>query len=183
MGGYSREPGQAVPIALKDDVSLDDSGYVISLNAGKARKADATDVIYGIALWSTESARHYAFDSKKRVYNDGDEIGDIAIARTGQVRVKLAPASSRSVAIAIGDELAVSADAINNGHAEAGTVDRSIADPSANGFANATPNIAGIKAEMLRRERVVGIAEEAIAADAINSHVLCSLRIHGGVGP
>jgi len=176
MAGYTRTPGQAVPIQLADTVKLETDGLVIARSSGKGvlcrNDTGNEQMPWGIALNSTLSAAHYGYLSEPKVYHAGKDIGEIAVVRNGQVRIALAAASTRNADIEIGDWLAVSTT-----QAQAGKVDRFA-------YATAAANEAAVLAELLKRDRIVGMAEEKVEDDdADKTHILASIIIRGGIGP
>ena len=168
--GYARMPGQSFTRKLKTGVSVQEPCMVMKVNSdGTVEQATNTDQPYAATLNTTRHETKYNLV--------GDESfktgGVIQLTRGGQVRLAVAMNNS---AIAIGDELAVSATADQKGR-----VDKSARDTT-------MTSADDIKAELNRIRRVVAIAEEAVpaggAVDARGAEsVLASLRFEFGVGP
>ena len=168
--GYARMPGQSFTRKLKTGKSVKEPCMVVKVNTdGTVELAGSADLPYACTLNSTRHETKYSMV--------GDETfktgGVIQLTRGGQLRLAVALNNS---AIAIGDELAVSA-----GTDQEGRVDKSVADESWGGASDG-------QAEYIRARRVVGIAEEAVPAGGSSTtrgaeSVLASLRIQFGVGP
>lgn len=165
MAGYTRTPGQAINLELASGVKLEKDGMIIALDAaGKGKLCTNTDTPYGIALNSTMDVQKYNLIGEK-VYKSG---GQIAIVRSGQVKVPYATNSG----VSKGAELIATTDsaAVGNGHCESS--------------AKATITTAAhLVAELKRRKRLIGIADESISSGTIGRPILVSLKIQQGLGP
>lgn len=166
MAGYTRTPGQAINVKLKDGVKLEYSGMVISLDSnGEGILATATSTPYGIALNSTMDVQKFNLVGRK-VFKTG---GQISVVRGGQIRMALAKAHGN---ITKGVEMKVSATAADIGRvgptAAISTID----------------TVAKVVTEMDRQKLIVGIAEETLASGNTDGrYVLVSLRIQQGLTP
>ena len=169
MSGYTRTPGQAVPLTLASSTSLNQSGLVLTLNgSNKGILAGATSTPYGIALDNTMDAAKFGLTGEKS-YKSG---AIVAVVRNGQIKL---PVVDNNSAISKGDPVQVSGTAT-------GKVDKSVIPTEVSLTTSAL-----IAAEIKRQDRVVGIAEENVdagtASEPGQEYVLVSISIQKGVGP
>jgi hypothetical protein len=155
MGGKAREVGEPITRVFDDSDGsggLDKPGYVLQIStSAECTKSASGAAAYGVAYMDTLDP-HY----DGRIFTTEYLVDpEIAVVREGTVNVQLVGNAYRSTAIHVGDLIAVSP-------ATAGTVAH-WEDNVAQGTANGSFTLANW---MAARSEIVGIAEEACAADA-----------------
>lgn len=171
MGGKAREVGEPITRVFDDadgDAGLNDSGYCLKIStSAEVTKSASGSAVYAVAYTDTRDPLYDGVNFTTTYWKDPE----IACIREGTVPVRVDPPGGRSTAIHVGDILAL------------GAVDGAVChweDNAAQDTANSGFTLANW---MAARSEIVGIAEEALAADSNPSDgsrkILCRLTLFG----